>query len=147
MTSAMPPSWAETLLRLVLDSRDRATVSGDLLEEFRESIRPTRGPSAADSWYIRQVMGFVGRSNVVPAFLFGGAFVVRTALDWLPPRRLHPALVDFNPNCDLDIAGVRILCVLEERYDPGWRPVRHSDNCISRTPEHRQRIGSSCNLA
>jgi hypothetical protein len=85
MTSAMPPRWAETLLRLVLDSRDRATVSGDLLEEFRENIRPTRGRIASDSWYIRQVMGFVVRSNVVPALLFGGAFVVRTALDWLQP--------------------------------------------------------------
>ena len=90
MTSAMPPRWAETLLRLVLDSRDRDTVSGDLLEEFRESIRPTRGPSAADGWYIRQVMGFVVRSNVVPALLFGGAFVARDALDWLqPPADFH----------------------------------------------------------
>jgi len=90
MTSAMPPRWAENLLRLVLDSTDWATVSGDLLEEFRESIRPGRGPSAADSWYIRQVMGFVVRSNVVPALLFGGAFVARTALDWLqPPADFH----------------------------------------------------------
>jgi hypothetical protein len=65
-------------------------VSGDLLEEFRENIRPTRGPSAADSWYIRQVMGFVVRSNMVPALLFGGAFVARTALDWLqPPTDFH----------------------------------------------------------
>ena len=83
MTSAMPPRWAETLLRLVL--RDQATVSGDLLEEFRESIGRTREPSAANAWYIRQVMGFVVRSNVVPALLFGGAFVARTALDWLHP--------------------------------------------------------------
>lgn len=85
MTAAMPPRWAETLLHLVLDSRDRATVSGDLLEEFRESIRPRRGPWGADRWYIRQVMGFVVRSNVLPALLFGGAFVARTALDWLQP--------------------------------------------------------------
>jgi hypothetical protein len=90
MNSAMPPRWAESLLRLVLSSRDRATVSGDLLEEFRQSIRPTRGPSSADRWYIRQVMGFVLRSNLVPALLFGGAFVARTALDWLqPPVEFH----------------------------------------------------------
>jgi hypothetical protein len=87
MTSAMPPRWAETLLRLVLESRDQATVSGDLLEEFRESIRPTRGPTAADRWYIRQMMGFVVRSNLVPALLFGGAFLARTALDWLQLRQ------------------------------------------------------------
>ena len=90
MTSAMPPGWAEALLRLALDSRDQASVSGDLLEEFRENIRPTLGPSAANGWYIRQVMGFVIRSNVVPALLFGGAFVARTALDWLqPPADFH----------------------------------------------------------
>jgi hypothetical protein len=35
-------------------------------------------------------MGFVVRSNVVPAMLFGGAFVARTALDWLqPPTDFH----------------------------------------------------------
>ena len=38
MTSAMPPRWAEALLRLVLDSRDQASVSGDLLEEFRDLV-------------------------------------------------------------------------------------------------------------
>ena len=90
MTSAMPPLWAETLLRLVLNSRDQATVSGDLLEEFRESIVPARGPSAATAWYIRQVMGFVVRSNIIPALLFAGAFIARTALDWLlPPADFH----------------------------------------------------------
>jgi hypothetical protein len=90
MTSAMPPRWAEILLGLVLNSRDQATVSGDLLEEFRESIQPMRGPSGAAAWYIRQVMGFIVRSNMVPALLFGGTFVGRTALDWLqPPADFH----------------------------------------------------------
>jgi|GEM_PF-1834647 len=90
MSSAMPPRWAEALLRLVLNSRDQASVSGDLLEEFRETIRPAQGPSAAAGWYVRQVMGFVVRSNVVPALLFGGAVIVRTALDWLqPPADFH----------------------------------------------------------
>jgi hypothetical protein len=90
MNRETPPRWAEILLFLVLDSRDRASVSGDLLEEFRERILPARGLSAAGVWYIRQVMGFVLRSNMVPAVLFGGAFVIRTALDWLQPT------VDFH---------------------------------------------------
>jgi hypothetical protein len=114
MTSAMPPRWAETLLRLVLDSRDQATVSGDLLEEFRESIRRTRGPSAADAWYIRQVMGFVVRSNVVPALLFSGAFVARTAMDWLQP----PA--DFHAR-SLVSTLVAISILLGSAFFASWR--------------------------
>jgi hypothetical protein len=61
------------MLHLVLNSRDRAMVSGDLLEEFRQSIQPTRGPFFADTWYIRHAMGFIVRSNVLPALLFGAA--------------------------------------------------------------------------
>src|SRR5215467_7782266 len=38
-----PPTWAESLLRLLLTSKDRESVSGDLLEEYRESIVPALG--------------------------------------------------------------------------------------------------------
>jgi hypothetical protein len=33
-----PPQWAERLLRLLLKPEDRDSVSGDLLEEYRDSI-------------------------------------------------------------------------------------------------------------
>ena len=85
MTSAMPPRWAEAALRLLLMPRDRETVPGDLLEEYRESIHPARGRRAADRWYVRQVAGFAWRGNILWAALFSAAFVGRTALDWRVP--------------------------------------------------------------
>jgi hypothetical protein len=40
-SDANPPSWAEVLVRLFLAPRDRDTVTGDLLEEYREVAVPT----------------------------------------------------------------------------------------------------------
>ena len=80
-----PPVWAETLLRLFLKKSDRESVSGDLLEEYREAIAPSRDRAAADAWYVRQVAGFVLRATWVWAVLFSGAFVIRQAYDFLVP--------------------------------------------------------------
>jgi hypothetical protein len=85
MNAAMPPRWADVLLRILLAPQDRQTVSGDLLEEYRERIVPARGRRRADLWYISQVAGFVWRDNRTCAGLLGGAFAARTALDWLVP--------------------------------------------------------------
>src|SRR5262245_35335939 len=85
MTVASPPRWAEAVLCMVLSPEDRQTVSGDLLEEYRESVHPAMGGRDADLWYVRQVAGFVWRSHGMMAVLLGGAFVARTALDWLAP--------------------------------------------------------------
>ena len=85
MTAMTPPRWAESLLRVVLARRDRETVSGDLLEEYRMHVVPARGRSAADGWYLRQVAGFVWRSQVGWAIALSAIFVGRTAIDWLVP--------------------------------------------------------------
>jgi hypothetical protein len=84
-TEATPPAWAEALLRDVLQPVDGDSVTGDLLEEYRESIHPGRGPWRADVWYVGQVLGFVWRDARLWGTLFGVAFVARTALDWLRP--------------------------------------------------------------
>jgi hypothetical protein len=52
-------TWADLVLRLLLKPRDRDTISGDLLEEYRERVLPARGPLAAHVWYLRQVLSFV----------------------------------------------------------------------------------------
>src|SRR5262245_6011794 len=90
MNESKPPHWAETFLRLLLNSRDRETVSGDLLEEYRENIHPQRGQRGADRWYIGQVAGFAFRENWLWAALLSGSFIIRTALDWfVPPSNFY----------------------------------------------------------
>jgi hypothetical protein len=43
---------------VLLPAEARETVSGDLLEEYRESRVPVLGKRRADFWYWRQVLGF-----------------------------------------------------------------------------------------
>ena len=62
-----------------------ASLAGDLLEEYRDRVRPVRGPAGADRWYVAQVLGFVRRAVGPWAALFAAAFLTRTALDWLVP--------------------------------------------------------------
>jgi hypothetical protein len=83
--TATPPGWADALLRLALGPADVDCVSGDLLEEYRANIHPARGQRRADQWYVMQTLGYVHRSARLWAFLFGGAFVARTAIDWFMP--------------------------------------------------------------
>ena len=52
-----PPEVAELMLRGLLPLDMRETVSGDLLEEYRESRVPAAGEFRADLWYWRQVGG------------------------------------------------------------------------------------------
>jgi hypothetical protein len=87
---ATPPGWAEALLRVFLAPGDCDSVSGDLLEQYRDSVRPARGSRGADLWYVTQVLGFMWRHARLWAALFAIAFVARTALDWLvPPADFH----------------------------------------------------------
>jgi hypothetical protein len=86
-TLVSPPVWAESVLRLFLKTGDRESVSGDLLEEYRETIAPTRDRAGADRWYIGQVAGFVLRATGPWAVLFSGASVARQAVDFLVPTR------------------------------------------------------------
>lgn len=83
--SARPPAWAEQVLRLILPLEHRDNVSGDLLEEYRDAIVPSRGQSAADAWYVRQVGGFLWRATWVWAALFSAANLLRQAVDLLIP--------------------------------------------------------------
>ncbi len=57
MTVPGPPRWAERLLCAFLGERDGESISGDLLEEYREAVRPARGWMRADLWYVRQATG------------------------------------------------------------------------------------------
>ena len=82
--TTLPPCWAESLLRMMLPPRDRDSVSGDLLEEYRESIAPRRG-ARANQWYVRQVGWHVLRASWPWAALFAAGFLARSAYDWFVP--------------------------------------------------------------
>jgi hypothetical protein len=94
--TALPPAWAEALLRLLLKADDRESVSGDLLEEYRESMVASRGRQSAEARYIRQVAGFVWRATWPWALLFSGQFIARTAYDWFVPTHDFHARAAFS---------------------------------------------------
>jgi hypothetical protein len=58
MTIKSPPRWLERILLLFVPERDRETISGDLLEEYREGRLPQLGSLRANLWYLRQCASF-----------------------------------------------------------------------------------------
>jgi hypothetical protein len=83
--SNLPPWWAEALLRALLPARDRETVPGDLLEEYRESVALLRGRLIANRWYVRQVASVIVRRQTMWAVLFSITLVARVAVDAFVP--------------------------------------------------------------
>ena len=67
MKSTLPPSWLEHMLRLFLSPRDRETISGDLLETYREEKLPANGRRRANVWYARQVLSLAPRAVLLNA--------------------------------------------------------------------------------
>jgi hypothetical protein len=114
MNTAMPPRWAEIVLQLSVDRRDRDTVSGDLLEQYRDSVMTERGASAANAWYLRQVAGFVCRSHWMWAVAMSGAFLIRTAIDWRVPTTEFAARASVSSTI-----GIAIL--LAAGFHAAWR--------------------------
>ncbi len=54
--SKHPPQWMHSLLIHILKARDRESIPGDLLEEYREERLPGMGRTRANLWYIRQIL-------------------------------------------------------------------------------------------
>ena len=79
-----PPRWAESLLLLLLEPKDRESFSGDLLEEYRETVVPARG-RGANRWYIGQVAWFLWRASWMWGAAIGSALIVRYLFDTLAP--------------------------------------------------------------
>src|SRR5262245_44300225 len=88
--TADPPSWAEALLGAFLKPGDFESVSGDLLEQYRDSVYPLRGQRRADLWYVSQVLTFISPGARLFAAVFSAQFLARVALDWfLPTMDFH----------------------------------------------------------
>lgn len=90
--AASPPLWAESLLRLVLTPQDRESVSGDLLEEYRQSSVPVLG-AKAHRWYVRQVAWYVLRAIWAWAALVAAICLWRYLLDTLAPIHYTPGVI------------------------------------------------------
>lgn len=76
VSNQAPPRWLEMLLLRSLTARDRETISGDLLEEYREVQLPRLGAVRANLWYARQLISFLAaRSFRGPA--------MRASLTWM----------------------------------------------------------------
>lgn len=86
---ATPPAWAEGLLQFVVRRDHRDSITGDLLEEYRERMVPSRGPAAADRWYVRQMLGYMWRETWLWAVVFAAAALFRDALDRFDPPQSY----------------------------------------------------------
>lgn len=83
--TANPLRWAEMLLRLFLPPDQAETVSGDLIEEYREAIHPSCGRWGADLWLARQIAGFTWRSAWVWGVLVCVSMAGRGVWDTIAP--------------------------------------------------------------
>jgi len=86
---ATPPAWAEGLLQFVVRRDHRDSISGDLLEEYRERILPARGAAAADRWYVAQMLVYLWRATWVWAVAFAVAALLRDAMDRFDPPQSY----------------------------------------------------------
>ena len=106
-TDARPPAWAESVLRLLLPPRNRDSVSGDLLEEYRDVVVPSRGVLRAKLWYVRQLVSFVTVTSVG-----------RASIDWMKEDVMFERLWRVTLVCSLLVAAVLLTRFLFDVIDP-----------------------------
>jgi hypothetical protein len=109
-----PPAWAEAVLRAILPAADVESVSGDLLEVYRDEQRPARGRAGADRWYLRQVARTFARAYwcwIAPLI------VLFTASDVMNTWRLLPSQGPVVP-------GAGLALVTAAALHGGWRSRR-----------------------
>jgi membrane-associated phospholipid phosphatase len=88
--STEPPSWAQELLTWLVPRSSEESIPGDLLEEYREAVRPSRGEWRANVWYLRQVVGFLWPLAWMFVVLNASALVLRAILDTFAPPGFGP---------------------------------------------------------
>jgi hypothetical protein len=105
---------------MLLPPEDRDSVSGDLLEEYRESVHPALGDKAK-GWYVRQVAGYVLRKAWIWGALVGAVLVTRYLLDTLAPVQYTPGVV--HPRSSIMSYGLMATFALGS----GWQAWRSGD--------------------
>ena len=109
-----PPAWADALVSLVINIDDRESVTGDLIEEYREAILPKVGKARAALWYLLQVSGYVWRAVWFWAALHTIEFLARTAIDWFWPTHDFVSRASISTSAGLVVGFSIGLC-------SGWR--------------------------
>jgi hypothetical protein len=77
MSLARPPVVAEELLTLLVPPDRFESISGDLLEQYRDEKLPALGPRRAGLWYLRQVGAYFLRASWPFLLLLVAAFIAR----------------------------------------------------------------------
>ena len=104
--SGCPPQWAESLLKRVLNARDRESILGDLLEEYREERLSNLGRARANLWYIRQMLSIAFfqafRGSPRKRLLICLCFLTLAASAWFAftETALHDETVLYHPGSD-----------------------------------------------
>ena len=88
--SNAPPSWAQELLTWLVPLSSEESIPEDLLEEYREAVRPSRGQWRANLWYFEQVAGFWCRLAWMFVALNAAALILRTIFDTFAPPGVAP---------------------------------------------------------
>ena len=87
MIEKKPPRWLEGMLLHFLAARDRETISGDLLEEYREEQVPRFGSLRANVWYLYQALSLISvwdlLGSVLKRPLIGISLFTAAAGVWL----------------------------------------------------------------
>ncbi len=120
-----PPRWSEHLLRSLLLDRDRDTISGDLLEEYRDVAVPTRGAKGARWWYRRQVAGVLWHT-AQPSLAIGLAIGTVLGMMNLIDTARHP-LADDDAGTMLAWLVALLLIWSAAAVAVTWRTRRVSD--------------------
>jgi hypothetical protein len=84
-----PPPWAHSLLPWLVRADRADNIDGDLLEEYREAILPTRGRRRADVWYVRQIAVFLWRLSWIFAVVVALQELTRMLADTVVPPQSY----------------------------------------------------------
>jgi hypothetical protein len=80
-----PPRVAHLLLPWLVRADRADNIDGDLLEEYREAMLPTRGRRRADLWYVRQIAVFLWRLSWIFAVVVALQVLTRMIADTVAP--------------------------------------------------------------
>lgn len=112
-----PPQWAESVLKHVLNPRDRESILGDLLEEYREERFSNLGRARANLWYIRQMLSIAFfqafKASPRKRSLICLCILTLAASAWFgfTETALHDETVLYHPGSDMRIVWALMLAV------------------------------------